>query len=130
MKAPVVLDLLALVEAAERDPALAARFARALAPHVFALAVTASKQPTGTYSSRKGCGAAGLSEEENKRIARVIGVKRGRWWVYTAEQLAAYERQRDGKPAPANDPPVSKPWHPRDAAPALGLRPVRTGGSR
>ena len=130
MRAPVVAGLLALIEEAERDPSLAARLARVVAPHVFQLGITASKQPTGTFSSRRGCGAPGLSDEQSKRIARVIGVQRGRWWIYTAEQLAVYERgDRDVKPA--NDTPApAVPWHPRDAAAALGLRPTRTGGAR
>ena len=79
------------------------------------------------YSSRKGHGAPGLSDEANKRIALAIGRRRGRWYVYTAAELAAYEAgDRDAKPA--NDAPAPSTWHPSMAAGALGLRPIR--GSR
>ena len=129
MKARPVVDIRALVAALETNPALRARVGRLLAPDVFAAGMTAAKRPTGTYSSRKGHGAPGLSEEQNKQIAERIGRRRGRWFVYTAEDLERYEReQRDGKPA-NNSPPApalaSAPkWHPADTLPSVRRRVV------
>lgn len=117
MKRADALALLALLEA---DTDLAARYARALAPHTFALAMTAAKRPADTFSSRKGHGAPGLSYEENKRIARLIGTCRGRWWIYTAAQLEAYEA---GQATPTTAASVDVPsWTPRAALESAGLR--------
>jgi hypothetical protein len=106
--------------------------ARQLAPLVLAeIAKLAAKASTPNYSSRKHCGAPGLSDEENKRIARLIGTKRGRWHVYTAEQLAQYERSREdarpAEPRPA-ETPAARSWHPSMSAEMAGLRVVKGGG--
>jgi hypothetical protein len=77
-----------------------------------------------SYSSRLGHGAPGLSAEENRRIARAIGVRRGRWWVYTAEQLAAYERGDTDRRTPANDSPPA-PWDPLASLEAARARRAR-----
>lgn len=114
------IDALAFVRALESDPELAMRFAVALAPHVFGAAVLATSRPAGVYSSRKGHGAPGLSSEENRRVAQRIGTKRGRWYVYTAEQLEAYER------AQLNAPAATSTWHPSMAA--KGLRVLKASG--
>jgi hypothetical protein len=78
------------------------------------------------YTSRRGHGPPGYEHRRWQRIARAIGTKRGRWYVVTAEQLAAYEAaRRPTEPAP---PPVSEPATSSDAlARRLGLRLVREG---
>ena len=84
------------------------------------------------FSSRKGCGPVGYSDERWKTIARQIGVRRGRWFFVSKEALAAYEARGGAKAsadAPANDAPVST-WHPSEIAKSLALRPVGRGGSR
>jgi hypothetical protein len=81
------------------------------------------------FSSRKGHGAPGYSDEENKRIAQAIGTPRGRWWVYTQRDLDAYE-QRNRDPKPANvEPTTVRPWHPSESVDEAGLRLVG-GGQR
>jgi len=79
------------------------------------------------YSSRRGHGPEGYSDEAWKDLARRIGTRRGRWYIVTVEQLAAHEAG-DRDPKPANDSPAPAAWHPSMAARALGLRPA--GGSR
>ena len=116
-------EILALVATLERDPDLAARIARVLAPHVFRAGVSATQ--TVTYSTRAGGAPPGYAREPWRAVAHKIGVRRGRHWYISAEQLAAYE-QRDSKPA--NDAPLASTWTPKKAAEALGLRPV--GGAR
>ena len=123
-----MVDLRALVAALEAEPELAARFARAIAPYVFAAAVAASKTPARTYSTRAGGAPDGYSRESWRAIAHTIGRKRGRYFFVTQAELDAYEGRVEAKlEAPVNDASVA-PWHPRDAARSLGLRP--TGGSR
>ena len=123
MKGRFAADVFALVEAIERDPDLAARVGRAIAPFIFGAALEAAKRPGGVYSSRRGCGAPGYSDEESKRIARLIGIRRGRWHVYSAEQLAEYERGKNETPAAVRP----SAWHPSQAAAAAGLRIVKAG---
>jgi hypothetical protein len=74
------------------------------------------------YTSRRGHGPPGYEHRRWQRIAREIGTKRGRWYVVTAEQLAAREAAR--RPTE----PVSEPATSSDAlARRLGLRLVREG---
>ena len=77
------------------------------------------------YSTRNGCAPPGYSRDTWRCLARRIGVKRGRYYVVTAEHLAAHERGETVKPA--NDPQPST-WTPADAAEAVGLR--KACGSR
>ncbi|HEY6461079.1 MAG TPA: hypothetical protein VIY73_13035, partial [Polyangiaceae bacterium] len=116
-------DLLAFVAAVEADPDLAARLARALAPHIFAAGIAATKLQGKEYSSRAGCAPAGYSREAWRDLARRIGVKRGRYFYVSAAELDTHERgQRE--PKPANDAPPST-WTPAVAANAMGLRGTR-----
>lgn len=79
------------------------------------------------YSTREGCAPPGYSRDAWRSLARRLGVRRGRYWYVSAEQLEAYERgDRDAKPA--NDPAPARPWHPSMAAEARGMRTA--GGSR
>jgi len=110
VRAPSV-DLAALLAELEANPEQAARFARTLAPHIFAVAMCAAKRPQGTYSSRKGCGAPGYSDERWKSVARQIGVKRGRWHFVTAEELSAYEAGQAPK-AIAENAALPERWDP------------------
>jgi hypothetical protein len=82
-----------------------------------------------TYSTRAGCAPEGYSRDAWRDLARRIGVKRGRYYVVSADELRAHERgEHPVKQEPANDAPAPAAWHPRDAARALGLRQV--GGAR
>lgn len=78
-----------------------------------------------TYSTRANCAPPGYSRDAWRALAHRIGVRRGRYYVVSADQLAAYERgEHEPKPAaPANDAPA-RPWHPGMSAEAAGLRPV------
>ena len=79
------------------------------------------------YSTRRGCAPEGYSRDAWRDLARRIGVPRGRYWVVTQAQLAAYEAGQAAPPPPANDAPAST-WTPADAMRDLGLRPA--GGTR
>ncbi len=83
------------------------------------------------YSTRRGHGPPGYADREWKRIARIIGARRGRWWYVTAEELQAFER-RSSAPAPATSSarPVANDaaWTPDDTLRELGLRSTRGGG--
>jgi hypothetical protein len=79
------------------------------------------------YSTRAGCAPTGYARDAWRQIAHRIGVRRGRYWIVTAQQLAAHE-QRQTTPAatpttPANDD--AAPWRPEQAAVAMGLRASR-----
>lgn len=90
-----------------------------------------------SYSSRRGCGPAGVSDERWKEIAAQIGQRppRARWYVVpraTYEQWLA--RQHDATSAPpmakaANDSPSpSAKWHPAESLQQMGRRLI--GGDR
>jgi hypothetical protein len=121
---PPAVDLRALVEALEADPELAARFARAIAPHVFAVAAA---RASATYSTRPGCAPPGYSRDAWRALAHRIGVRRGRYHFVDAATLEAHERG-EREPKPQTAAPASN-WTPADAARAVGLRAVE-GGSR
>jgi hypothetical protein len=74
------------------------------------------------YSNRRGHGAPGYSEEANRALAKLIGTRRGRYWVYTAEQLEAYERRETPTVAAVA---TVKPWTARDALESVGLHATR-----
>jgi hypothetical protein len=112
------------------------RLAQAVVPLVMAKiasALSGALDGGRVYSTRTGCAPAGYSRDRWRAVAHQIGTKRGRWWVVTAERLAAYEDgERDPKPptgTPANDAPA-RPWHPSMSAEAAGMRPVGVGGGR
>jgi len=67
--------------------------AKLLAPLVAAHIAAALSGPGG-YSTRKGFGIPGYCDKESKRIVRSIGVKRGRWWFASREQVEAYEAKQ------------------------------------
>ncbi len=115
-------ELLAFVTEVERDPDLAARLARVLAPHVFRAGASAAQ--TTAYSTRAGGAPPGYSRDGWRALARKIGHKRGRYWYVTQAELDAFERS----PKPANDSPTTSAWTPAHAARALALRPA--GGAR
>ncbi len=76
------------------------------------------------WSTRRGHAPAGYSRREWQRIARQIGTRRGRWFVVTPEQLAAYEGR--SAPAAATPPaPSPPPWTPAAALADVGARPTR-----
>jgi hypothetical protein len=90
-------------------------------------AAVASPKPT-TYTTRKGHGPAGYSEERWKALApRIpVAVKRGRWFVVSREDFEAWERSQPpplaaSKPATSTSPT----WNASSALARAGLRSSR-----
>jgi hypothetical protein len=73
-----------------------------------------------TYSTRRGEWPPGYSRDAWRNIARRIGTRRGRWWVVSADALAAYERGERAQAA-AETPA----WSPTSALASVGLRGAR-----
>jgi hypothetical protein len=119
-----------LLAALRVDPALAREFAQVLAPFVFGVAAKATAGPEG-YSSRKGQGAPGYSDEAWAALAKKIGVRRGRWFYVSAERLAEYEAGElsTNDSSPSQLITASSSWHPGDDVERLRLRAVN-GGAR
>lgn len=114
------IDARALLEELRADPSLAAEFAAVLAPCVFGYA--AHKTAPDAYTSRRGGPRpSGYAERDWQALARRIGVRRGRWFVVTKEQLEAHEHPRSPALA-AND---SETWSPEAALASVGLRGSR-----
>lgn len=86
------------------------------------------------YSTRKGQGPPGYADREWKRLARTIGVRRGRWWYVGAAELQAFERGGAPVPAPATSSARAiandGAWTPDDTLRELGFRSTRRGGGR
>ena len=76
------------------------------------------------FSTKRGEAPDGYSRDAWRKVARTIGVKRGRHYFVTQAQLDAYE----GTSAPAAPSTSTAAWSPADAARDLGLRLV--GGGR
>ena len=114
-------ELLAFVTEVERDPDLAARLARVVAPHVFRAGASAAQTtayPRAPEVPRR---------EFARRLARPRTQDRPQartLLVRTQAELDAFERS----PKPANDSPTTSAWTPAHAARALALRPA--GGAR
>ena len=108
-----------------RTPDLEARVA-VLERKLAAIGEALGVRPAG-YSDRKGCGPAGYADRKWKALAKRIGVRRGRWFYVSAEQLAAHEAKQAPAPVEVSPAPAA-PWNPRKALEAAGLRVV--GGSR
>jgi hypothetical protein len=120
-------ELLELLQALEANPDLAARLARALAPHVFMAGASNAKTPERTYSTRKGGKPDGYADEAWRDIAGRLGVRRGRWYYVDAATLETYERG-ESRPQPATIAKAATPaWHPSQAAEDSGLRIVKGG---
>jgi len=77
------------------------------------------------YSSRASHGPVGYSREAWRQLAKRIGVKRGRWWIVTHEQLEAYEQRQRLPQADAVASAKPSSWHPSQIAIEMGWRPVR-----
>lgn len=77
------------------------------------------------YTSRKGHGPPGASEERWKVIAPSIpgAHKPGRWWVVSRVAYEAWAVA--GTPTPAPESTEGKPWDPKSVLDQLGLRPTR-----
>jgi hypothetical protein len=107
--------------------ALARDLAPLVAPLVAEQLAAALRGASGprAYSSRKGMGPPGYAADTWRALSQRIGIRRGRWWVVTSEQLEAHERaERAASAVP--EVPAATNWHPsHDVAP---LRVV--GGSR
>lgn len=114
-------EALALLDLLEVDTELAARAACILAPHVFGLAVTATKAPETGWVARKGYPRPpGYSVEIWMSVAKTIGTKRGRWWTVSSEQLAQHEGR--GALTGATEKPG---WSPATALRAAGVKGTR-----
>ena len=111
---PVDVDLDALAE--RLAPLVAARLAQAM--------VTRTSAP---YSTRRGCGPAGLKDRTWKKIAPMIpGAQHSGRWVIV--QREAYEKwaSRDARPSTASAA-TGEPWSPAAALASVGLRAPRGG---
>jgi len=117
-------ELLALVQALEEHPELAARVARAVAPHVFAAGAANAKTAGKTYSTRAGQWPPGYSRDAWRGLAKQIGTRRGRYWFVEADVLRAHEQR---PPAPTVK---SSTWSPAEAADGLRRVSRAAGGGR
>jgi hypothetical protein len=77
-----------------------------------------------SYSTRAGEAPLGYSRDRWRQIAHAIGRRRGRYWLVSAAELAAYEGRAC---ADVSGSPARSSWSPAVAANDLGLR-VLDGG--
>jgi hypothetical protein len=78
----------------------------------------------GPYSSRRGCGPAGVSEERWKKIAKEIGRKLpgARWYIVERDVYEKWLAQQEGRAAPSA--PETR-WTPARALALAGVRGTR-----
>jgi hypothetical protein len=115
------------------DPSSLELLVEALVPLVAArLAAALTRSSTAVvYTTRKGQGPAGYPHRAWQRLAPSIpgAVRRGRWWVVSAEALEAWERAQtttaqttSSVPAPATSAVRLTTWSPEEAMASVGLR--------
>lgn len=104
------------------------RIARAVAPLLvaqLAAALMGAADRTTVYSSRRGHGPPGYADDAWRALARQIGTRRGRWYVVTADALAAHEAGGHRHPIAGATPTT---WDPVASLEAARAR--RAGRSR